>query len=246
MVVSASRRSADLRVRPLRPGDDAAIGRLFDDTLSLGEPLPFVLTCAREYRELSIGWYLTTARDDAAVVVDAADPTEIVGYALVCTDEAQYGRTMKLPTLRFVLRALWMLVTLRMNAPSRRFYTDRARDVFALVDDHRIRPARAHAHLNVSAGKRSGSAALLLREHIDDRCRRAGLDAWSGDINARVGERRRALERLGLTVVSSRRNHTLSRRMGCEVERLMVVRSLAAGTSANIQHHISSGSPVAP
>ena len=236
MAVSASQRSADLVVRAATARDDAAIGRLFDETLSLGDPLDFRLTRAAAYRDQCLGWYLTAGRADVGVVVDPDDPDDVVGYALVCTDEVAYGKAMRFRSLWFIAVTFGHLLTFRMNAPSRRFYADRARDAFALVDAHRTRPAPAHAHLNVRRGRRSGAAALLLRDHIDDRCRRVGIATWSGDINARAGQRRRALERLGLAVVSSHRNHTLSRRFGVEVDRFMVLRHVPVDTVDEIRH----------
>ena len=222
---STTTRSADITVRPLRSTrDDAAIGALFDETMLLGEPLGFPLSRASAYRQICLGWYLGPGRADAAVALD--ETGDVVGYALVCTDEAGYERWMKPRGYRFIAATFGALLTFRLNRPSRQFYTDRARDAAALRDNQRTRPMPAHAHLNIRQSKRSGAVALALREHIDTRCRLAGLPGWSGEINARVGTRRKALERIGIEVVSSEQNHTLSRSLGREVERLTVLRRL--------------------
>ena len=214
----------ETHVRRPETADDEAIAALFDSTLALGEPLGFDLARIAAYRRLCLGWYLGPGRDDAAVAVDAAN--RVVGYALVCTDEAAYERWMRPLAHRFIAGTFVALLTARLDRPSTRFYYDRARDAFALRDNHRMRPMPAHAHLNVGRTQRSGSIALALRDHIDARCRLAGHPGWSGEINARAGTRRRALERIGLEVVSSEVNHTLSRTLGTEVIRLTVVRHL--------------------
>jgi hypothetical protein len=211
-------------LRTLTSADDRAIGELFDATLLLGTPLPFALARGAVYRTLCIGWYLGAGRADAAVVCDPRHDGEVVGYALVCTDEPSYRRAIRRATARFTLATFAALITCRLDHRSRQFYTDRLRDAVHLANNSQHRPTAAHAHLNVRSDRRSGSASLLLREHIDERCRLAGIAAWSGDINAPVGARRRALERLGLEVTASAPNHTLSRRLGRPVERLLVVR----------------------
>jgi len=225
VVASTARQPTEIVVRPPQSADDdAAVHRLFDNTMSLGEPLSFDLARRDEYRQLCLGWYLGPGRHDAAVALDAAGV--VVGYALVCTDEAAYERWMRPRGYRFIAGTLWALFTWRLTGPSRRFYTDRALDARALRRNQRTRPMPAHAHVNVDRSVRSGAIALALRDHIDARCGLAGHAGWSGEINARTGTRRRALERIGIQVVSSEVNHTMTRSLGTEVERLTVVRHL--------------------
>ena len=84
-----------------------------------------------------------------------------------------------------------------------------------------------HAHVNVEAGRRSGTAALLLLEHVDQRVAAAGFTQWIGEVNAPSGRRLAALERLGFTVVGRTPNRTLSRLTGDPVERLTLRRDVA-------------------
>jgi hypothetical protein len=86
----------------------------------------------------------------------------------------------------------------------------------------------AHAHLNVARPGRNGRIALLLRDHVDRRCRSAGHRAWVGEVNGVVGSRSAALERVVGPVVERRPNHTLSWLLGAPVERLTVVRRVPA------------------
>jgi hypothetical protein len=82
----------------------------------------------------------------------------------------------------------------------------------------------AHAHCNLVPGVRAWWAGRLLADHIDDRCRAAGVGGWSGEINAPTGRRAQALIRLGATVVDRSPNLTLSWLAGWPVERLTIVR----------------------
>lgn len=227
--------AGSVTVRALRSGadgclDDAVIGDLFAATLLLGRPLGYHLAAAHRYADLCLGWYLGPGRADAAVAVD--EHGAIHGYALVCINGAHHARWVRWRSARLAARVLGGLLIGRVDRPSRRFYSDRLRDTMALWRGQRRTEAPAHAHLNVVTGSRSGSAALVLRNHIDERCRVAGITAWSGEINAVVGTRERALERLGLAVVHRDPNHTLSASTGHQVVRLTVHREVPAAAAA--------------
>jgi len=220
--------SAEISVRPLRPvgaGDDEAIAALFDATLILGMPLDRPLDGAAGYRHVCLGWYLGPGRADAAVAVD--EQGVIVGYALVCTDEASQSRWARTELRRFTTRMLGRLVTFRIDRPSLRFWWSRARDVRVLRSARQHVPMPVHAHLNVDGRFRSGSAALVLAGHITARCAAAGQPGWYGEMNAVAGSRTRALARIGIETVGSVRNHTLTAALGTPVDRLTVVYRLA-------------------
>lgn len=227
-----SPRLPELVVRTPTAADDHSIGELFDATLALGEPLGFTLARGDRYRDLCLRWYLDAERAGAAVILDpaGAGAGAIIGYALVCTDESAYRKEIRRKVGRFVGGTMFATVTCRLDAPSRRFYADRLRDAVQLARSLERRPSAAHVHLNVRSDHRSGSAALLLLEHVDQYCRERGIECWSGEINAAVGSRQRALTRLGLDVVASVPNHTLSRQVGQPVERLLIVRDLRRPT----------------
>ena len=211
-------------IRPLGPADDVAVEQLFDDTVLLGAALAELPVAFDRYRRLSLGWYLGPGRADAAVAEDACGV--VVGYTLVCTDErsaARYGRSGTVSLARHVAAHA---VRGRLDADSRAFYRERARDAAALVTTRRSPPAPVHAHLNVRRGARTFSVARALVDHVDARCRLAGHDAWFGELNEREGARAGALERLGAEIVAAVPNHTLTRLLGGPVRRLTLVRTV--------------------
>ena len=100
----------------------------------------------------------------------------------------------------------------------------RVRDAATLVRSGRHPVPPVHAHLNLTGSARNTSAVLSVREQIDDTIRRAGHDAWAGEINTRRGRRAGALARSGFDVVGREPNHTLGWLTGEPVDRLTVVR----------------------
>lgn len=223
--------ATDVQVRSIarrtaRCADDLAVRDLFDSTLLLGHAVGCVPARFEDYRELCVGWYLDDGRDDAAVaVVDGA----AAGYALVCTDERAASRWAVRRSVRLAALVAGDGVRRRLDPASRRFYRGRLRDAFELAGTRRRPPAPVHAHVNVAPGRRAGSVTVALLRHIDERCRRAGSAAWYGEINERAGARSAALRRLGLDVVGTDTNHTMSRLLGERVQRLTVVRTVPNG-----------------
>lgn len=218
-------------VRALTPGDVPAIEQLFDDTLLLGAALDRLPVAFDHYRRLSLGWYLGPGRGDSAVAVDARGT--IVGYTLVCLDEAAAARW----SVRTTLPLAWHVATAalrgRLDRESRRFYRSRLSDAGALLSARRSPPASVHAHLNVRRGARTLTVSRQLADHVDARCRAAGHAAWYGEVNERAGSRRRALERLGADIVGCVPNRTLTTLLGEPVQRLTLLRRLdgACGSS---------------
>jgi hypothetical protein len=213
-----------ITVRSLEPGDDETIGRLFDETVLLGAALGRLPAAFDHYRTLSLGWYLGPGRRDAAVAVDAAGA--VVGYTLVCTDEAAASRWAARSTLVLGGHVAVAAITGRLDRASRVFYRARTHDARALAAARRVPPAPVHAHLNVGRGARTLTVSRALVDHVDRCCRRAGHSVWYGEMNERVGTRRRALERLGGEVVHVEPNRTLTRLLGEPVQRLTLVRRL--------------------
>ncbi len=207
--------------------DDEKVRRLFARTLLLGEPLPFPLSGASQYQHVCLGWYLGAGRADAGLAIDEAG--QVLGYALVCTDGRAHARWSRRHSIMLATRLLGRLLTFRLSRDSRRFYAERARDSLALWRGQASPPMPVHAHLNIDNRARSGSAAVALRDHIDERCRRSGQSGWFGEMNAREGTRERAVERIGLQIVHRKGNHTLSTSLGRSVVRLTVVRRVPIG-----------------
>jgi len=211
-------------VRPAAgEADDATIAAMFDDTVLLGAGFDRLPAGFASYRRLCLGWYLGPGRAAVGLAVGATGTP--LGYALVCTDEPSATRWARRATAPTVATIALLGATGRLDRPARRFYRSRLHDLGALAVARSAPPAAAHAHLNVGAGSRQGPATIALVAHIDDVCRRAGHRTWYGEMNERVGRRRRALERLGFAIVASTPNHTLTAALGEPVERLTLLRS---------------------
>lgn len=207
--------------RDLRPGvDDAIIKTLFTQTFCLGRPAQFELP--HSYVELCLGWYLGPGAHEAGVVEHDG---EVVGYALVCSDPQAHHRWVRRAAATFATRVAPRCLRPRAS-DLRRFATHRLRDLRAVRTTTLLPPMPVHAHLNVTAGHRSGTAAAFLRDHVDERVQHIGASGWFAEVNAPVGRRFQALERVVGPVIDRRINHTLTWMTGEAVERLTVVRQL--------------------
>jgi hypothetical protein len=219
-------------VRPIeRATDDHAVRRVFRSTLALGRPIPFPLPGLARYEAVCLDWYLGPGRDDAAVVEH--DGT-VVGYALVCTDEAGHARATRDAAVRFAAWAAPRVVARRLPEPARTFWRLRLADGWAAWRRSRRPhqpgggvPPPAHAHLNLVRGARATHATLDLLAHIDERVRAAGLPSWRGEVNAVRGRRRSALERVVGPIVDTVPNRTYTWLAGRPVDRLTVDRLVA-------------------
>ena len=213
-----------LRTRPLRPGDEAAIRRVFRATLALGHPAPFGPDAGgalRPYERLCLGWYLDGGREAACVLTGG---NRVVGYALVCLDPAAFARWQRRAGLRLSAYVMPRLLARRYPEPIDRFYRLRLRDGWALwrhqqngIDD------LPHAHMN-ACDTMGGLPGRLLADHVDAVVAAAGFPAWFGEMNARAGRRAAALSRWGAEIVARQPNRTLTWLAGGPVERLTVVR----------------------
>jgi hypothetical protein len=215
--------TAEPVVRPLGDADEPVLRQMFRDTAVMGRPLPFALEDGGRYESLCLDWYLERGRDDASVV-DVEG--EIVGFALVCTDQRAYRRWVKVRASRYALYAAGALARRDPRSPVARFHRCRLRDGLVMARSP-APPFEAHAHVNVLPQRLAtwvGGLGLLL--WVDERCRRAGEPGWYGEINAPVGRRASALERLVGPVVHRAPNHTLTWLMHRPVERLTVARTL--------------------
>jgi hypothetical protein len=207
-------------VRPLTERDEAEVRRLFRETLVMGRPLPFSLADGGRYESLCLDWYLGAGRQDAAVV-DVSG--EIAGFALVCVDQAAYRRWVRVRAGRYALHSLLTLIRTDPRSPVSRFHRCRLRDGWVMVRSP-APPYPAHAHINVLSHQLERWAGLSLLRCVDERCRRAGVPGWYGEVNAPVGRRLTALERVVGPVVYRAPNHTLSWLLDGPVERLTVAR----------------------
>jgi hypothetical protein len=214
--------TVDPVIRPVTERDEVEVRRLFHETLVMGRPLPFPLADGGRYEALCLDWYLGRGRRDAAVV-DAGG--EIVGFALVCTDQTAFRRWVRARAARYALYSVLTLVRTDPRSPVARFHRCRLRDGWVMMRGP-APPFPAHAHINVRPHRLAGWAGLLLLRCVDERCSRAGLPGWYGEINAPVGRRASALNRVVGSVVHRAPNHTLSWLMGLQVERLTVARAL--------------------
>jgi hypothetical protein len=209
-------------LRPLTGSDEAELRRLFRETLVMGRPLPFCLADGGRYESLCLDWYLGNGRRDVAVV-DAGG--QIVGFALVCVDQVGYRRWVRARAARYALYSVLTLIRTSPRSSLSRFHRCRLRDGWVMMRSP-APPFPAHAHTNVLAPQLARWAGKSLLNFVDERCRQAGLPGWYGEINAPVGRRASALERVVGPVVHRAPNHTLSWLMGGPIERLTVARTL--------------------
>ena len=212
----------ELVLRSYRPCDYPQVVGLMASTMLLGAPM--IGNGITHYVEACLAPYLENPEPDAAVVVDG-DGT-VIAYALVCVDPKAGERAARRATCRLALTVGGIWLRGRLDRESARFYWARVRDLGGLLRGTGLRSTSPHAHLNVASGLRSGSAALMLRDHIDATVRSSGHSQWCGEVNAIEGRRDTALTRLGFEVVGRTPNHTLSRFIGRRVERLALRRQL--------------------
>jgi hypothetical protein len=211
------------RLRRFLPPDEPSVQRIFRGTLALGRPLPFPLPGLARYERLCLRWYLRRGWSDAAVL-DAGGM--VFGYALACTDEADYRRWAVPATAAWLASVALALAGGRLPRDAAAFYRHRLLDGVEAVRRTTAPPMPAHAHLNLDRAARAGDSGLALLRHVDDRCRQAGLPGWYGEINCRRGRRGAALREAGFELVRRAPNHTLTWLLGEPVERLTVVRVL--------------------
>ena len=213
-----------MQVLPAK-GSESYIRTLFWETVSIGDPLPFTLSCARRYEELGLGWYLTHGINDAAVVERDGN---VIGYGLFCADAQSFRKHQNQQILLLAIEVLFAFFTFRINVESRRFYWYRIRDSLTIFRSRNMLPAdvHAHAHLNVNRANHDAFAARMLRDHSDAMSRRHGLNAYFGEMNAVGGKRLLSLRRVGGDVVNESRNFTFSWLAGAQVRRLTLVRTV--------------------
>ena len=217
-----TRFAGELVLRTPTIDDGHEIRNLMRSTIVLGRPALGV--DLDDYLDTCLHWYLADGLGDSAVCrIDGA----FRGYALVGLDPLSAERAHRRAALRLSARVLRRSFLGQIDPATRRFYLLRLRDAVGLTADSRQRLAVPHAHMNITTSARSGSVALALRDHIDQKVNQAGFDRWLGEVNARSGSRASALERLGFSVIGTRKNHTLSALAGSPVERLLVERRLA-------------------
>ncbi len=216
-------RAGRLSVRLLGVQDDEVVRQIFRETLLLGRPVALAPDFLERYEELCMGWYLGIGRPDAAVLVDEG---AVVGYTLVCTRPDDHRRWEKAEAARFVRFVVPRLLSGHWDERTRAFCWRRLHDGYLLWRRGRTPPAPAHAHVNVAKGFRHGTGLRVLVEHIDDRCRRIGLPAWYGEMNAPQGRRAAAVGRLGAEIVDVTPNRTLSWAAGERVERITLIREV--------------------
>ena len=82
---------SEVRLEPIR-GRENQVRELFWSTLTIGEPLKFDLSCAEQYENLSLEWYLNGGNADCAIAMVGDKP---VGYCLVCTDHESFEKLQK-------------------------------------------------------------------------------------------------------------------------------------------------------
>ena len=212
----------NIQIVPISGYEDQ-IRELFWQTLTIGNPLSFDLTCSKQYEALGLNWYLTSgSRDGVVALVDE----KVAGYCLVCLDGVSFRRAQRSQLFKLAGCVLIALVTGRINSKSRLFYWHRFRDSLTIMRTRKVLPANIdmHVHLNVVSGYNDGSISLRLRAHADNVCISSGSSAYFGEMNS-IGKRRTVgLRRVGGEIIDQSSNRTFSWLTGQDIHRLTMVR----------------------
>ncbi|MFP4310902.1 MAG: hypothetical protein ACLFS9_02825 [Nitriliruptoraceae bacterium] len=210
----------DTGIRPMRPGDEPDVRRLFRATLARGSAAPGGLGDLRAYEDLCLGWYLRAGT--GLVVVEHG---RIAGYLLACLDEADHRRWQRRHVARWVARSLAEVVTGRRRAQARRFVLLRLRDGLASAR-RAAPPAPAHAHVNLEPQLRGGRTGQLLARRMDALAAAAGHRAWYAEMNRPAGRPHASLARRGVRVVGRVPSATFTWLAGGPIERITLVREV--------------------
>lgn len=229
---AASRGGADrdVRIRPVRSGEEDEVRRIFRTTLLLGQPLPFEDRTLSSYSRLCLDWYLTRG----TVLVADVDG-HVRGYLLACLDQPAYERWSRRRAATWGLRAAARIGIGACRGPARRFAWLRIRDGLATLRAAPAAPMPAHAHLNLDPQIRAGSTGHRLAAAMDALVEAAGLPGWFGEMNVPPGRSLAAIERAGAVVVHRQSNLTFSWLLASPVERATIVRALATRTDSVVR-----------
>ena len=212
----------NIQIVPISGYEDQ-IRKLFWQTLTIGNPLSFDLTCAKQYEALGLNWYLTKGSHDGVV---ALVDEKVAGYCLVCLDGVSFRRAQRSQLFKLAGYVLIAFATGRINSKSRLFYWHRLRDSLTIMRTRKVLPANIdmHVHLNVVSGYNDGSVSLRLRAHADNVCINSGAAAYFGEMNS-IGKRRTlGLRRVGGEIIDQSTNRTFSWLTGQDIHRLTMVR----------------------
>lgn len=214
-------------LRPMRPGEDVAVRRIFLQTIALGRPTGLRDDQLAGYVDLCLGWYLEHG-EVTVVEVDGG----VHGYLLACLDERANRRWATTRALRWGLWSLLGIATGRLRGDVRRFAWRRVRDGWTSWRQAPPPVYPAHAHVNLDPHVRDGAVGHRLAAHMDARVAAAGLAGWYGELNVPEGGSLAAIERAGAVVVHRQHSHTFSWLLGTRVERATIVRPLATRTDS--------------
>ena len=212
----------NIQIVPISGYEDQ-IRKLFWQTLTIGNPLSFDLTCSEHYEALGLNWYLTPGSHNGVVAL--VDET-VAGYCLVCLDGVSFRRAQRSQLFKLAGCVLIAFATGRINSKSRHFYWHRLRDSLTIMRTRKVLPANIdmHVHLNVVSGYNDGSVSLRLRAHADNVCISSGSAAYFGEMNS-IGKRRTlGLRRVGGKIIDESINRTFSWLTGQDIHRLTMVR----------------------
>lgn len=220
------------RIRAYRTADDAAVRRIWRETVVLGAPTPFDVGEVATYERLCLDWHLDPANHEAgradAVVVEQNGGVH--GYLLACLDQAHFDRWSRRRAVRWALGAVAAMP--RLSTAARRFVRLRVRDGLHAARHQPPPPFPAHMHVNLDPGLRDQAIGHQLVGWMDRRVERAGLAGYVGEVNVPEGRSLRAIEAAGARVVARVPNRTFSWLLGTRVDRCVIARDLALRTDA--------------
>jgi len=208
-----------VEVRPIRPGEDAAVRALFHATLLRGRPMPATVGDLERYASLGLDWYLTRGQ-----VVVAVEDGIVQGYLLACLDEQGHRRWARRRALRWAVTMAWEIALGRRRGDARRFVWLRVRDAVHGWRHAPPPPFDAHAHVNLAPSLRSARTGPHLARSMDELVADTGLGGWYGELNVVEGRSLAVLERIGVTIAHRQPSRTFTWLEGRPIERITLAR----------------------
>ncbi len=203
------------QTRPIEPRDEPAIRSVLQQTMVLGQPLPFPVQDLDLLLDYFLGFYLACEPEAGLVVVDPSD--RVVGYLLGTTQPTAQSRWQRREALRLAWR--WLTHWRRYDAFTRYFYRLRLRDAReTIVNPDPPLPAHYHWHLLPEV---RGHFGRILARSFATYCRDRGVTGFGGEYPLLEGRKDEALfRRTGAQVVHRAPHHTLTGLLGTPVTRL--------------------------